>query len=561
MPTFEDYGIDTRGKTGSFKVPCPKCSHTRKNPKDPCLSVDTDKFLWKCHHCSFAGGLGRGFGIERERKVFKRPSFTPSPMVHPSLVEYFNGRGIMAKTIESAKIKLHSKYFHEEEAEVPAIQFPYFRNGECVNIKSRALARKAFMQEGGAEKVLYGLDGIAAHAWAVIVEGEIDALSLWQAGVPNCLSVPDGAPPAGSKGSDLKFEYLVNCEAELAHLTKIILAVDNDGPGQALEEELARRLGPERCYRIQWPEGIKDANEFLVARGGEALAAYMDQCQPWPIAGIVEVKDLVDEIEALFLQGEGRGLSTGIIALDEFYTVQVGEMTIVTGIPGHGKSELLDALLVNLSEEHGWRHGMCSPENFPVAGHVAKLMEKYIRKPFRVGPTQRMDWTDLTNGMQWLQEHFVFFNPPEDELNIEAVLALTKKVVARYGIRGMVIDPWNEFEHSLDRNQTETSYIGETLTKIRRFGRNHGVHMWVVAHPMKLKKREDGSYPVPTPYDINGSANWRNKADNCLTIYREVDAEDDRQVQVHVQKIKFRQTGKVGMAELYWNPVNGRYSS
>lgn len=560
MSTFADHGIDTKGRSGNVKTHCPKCSHTRKNPKDPCLSVDTDKKIWLCHHCGFAGGLGVGLGIERERKAYKKPVFVPSPMVHPSLVEYFNKRGIMAKTVESAKIKLANKYFHEADGEIPAIQFPYFRNEWCVNIKSRALSRKAFMQEGGAEKVFYGLDGIAKESWAVVVEGEIDALSFWQAGVVNCLSVPDGAPPAGSKPSDAKFEYIPNCEPEMAHLTKIIIAVDSDEPGKVLEEELARRLGPERCYRIQWPDGIKDANEFLLARGAEALVAYLESAQPWPIAGIVEVRDLVEEIEALFLQGEGRGLLTGMVPLDQLYSVQVGEMTIVTGIPGHGKSELLDALMVGLGENHGWRIGMCSPENFPVAGHASKLIEKYIGKPFRVGPTQRMGWEELAHGTQWLQDHFVFFNPPEDEITIQAVLELGKKAVSRYGIRGMVIDPWNEFEHNRESHKTETEYIGETLTKIRRFGRNHGVHMWVVAHPMKLKKREDGTYPVPTPYDINGSANWRNKADNCLSIYRDVEAEDSRAVQVHVQKVKFRQTGKVGMAELSWNPANGRYS-
>lgn len=560
MATFEDYGIDTKGRSGNVKTACPKCSHTRKNPKNPCLSVDTDKKVWKCHHCSFSGGLGDGLGVERERKPYKRPVFTPSPMVHPQLVEYFNKRGIMAKTVESAKIKLATKYFHEAGGEIPAIQFPYFRKEWCVNVKSRALDRKAFMQEAGAEKVLYGLDGIADVDWAVVVEGEIDALSFWQAGITNCVSVPDGAPPAGSKPSDVKFEYIPNCEKELAHLTKIIIAVDSDGPGQTLEEELARRLGPERCYRIQWPEGIKDANEFLLARGAEALAAYLESAQPWPIAGMVEVRDIVDEIEALFLGGDGRGVSTGILPLDQFYSVQVGEMTIVTGIPGHGKSELLDALMVNVAERHGWKFGVCSPENFPLAEHAAKLIEKYIGLPFRVGPTARMEWRQLVDGMQWLQEWFVFFNPPEDELSIDAVMAIARKVVSRYGIRGMVIDPWNEFEHSMDRNQTETNYIGETLTKIRRFGRNHGVHMWVVAHPAKLKKREDGTYPVPTPYDISGSANWRNKADNCLTVYRDLEGEDDRAVQVHIQKIKFRRTGRVGMAELSWNPVNGRYS-
>ena len=560
MNTFADYGIDTKGRSGNVKTVCPKCSHTRGNPKDPCLSVDTEKQVWKCHHCSYAGGLGKGVGIDRDRKVYRRPVFQPEPMVHPQLREWFAARGIGVEALAEAKIKLGMKYFHEAGGEVQAIQFPYFRGGECVNIKSRGLDRKAFMQEGGAEKIFYGLDGIADSSWAVVVEGEIDQLSFVQAGVRNCLSVPDGAPPAGAKASDQKFEYIPNCEADLAHLSKIILAVDNDGPGKTLEEELARRFGPERCYRVQWPTGIKDANEFLLAHGGEALRKFVESCEPWPISGVVEVQSLVDEIESLFLQGEGRGALPGWHGLNPYYSVQVGEMTVVTGIPGHGKSEMIDALMVNLADTLGWVFGVCSPENFPIAGHVAKLMEKYIGKPFRVGPTARMDWTDLVNGIQWLQDHFVFFNPPEDELNIPAVLNLAKKVVTRYGIRGIVLDPWNEFEHAIAHGQTETGYIGETLTRIRRFARMYGVHVWVVAHPMKLKKREDGTYPVPTPYDINGSAHWRNKADNCIAIYRDVEADDDHAVQVHVQKVRFRQTGKVGMAELSWNPVNGRYS-
>lgn len=560
MATFDEYGIDTKGKRGNIRTICPKCSHDRKNPKDPCLSVDTEKACWLCHNCHWSGGLGRGLGLHRDRRVYKKPVFTPSPLVHPQLGEWFRKRGIMPETIKAAQVKLTKKYFQALDTEVQAIQFPYFRGGECVNIKSRAIEHKTFMQEGGAEKIFYNLDGIADDSWAIVVEGEVDALSFMQAGLKNCLSVPDGAPPAGSKPSNTKFEYIPNCESELAHLTKIILAVDNDGPGETLEEELARRLGPERCYRIQWPDGVKDANEFLVARGAEALKAFVETCEPWPISGVLEAKSFVDEIEALYKEGEGRGTSTGWLAVDQYYTVQPGEMTVVTGIPGTGKSELLDGLMVNLAKNDEWVFGVCSPENFPLAIHASKLIEKYVGKPFRVGPTQRMSWSELADGMQWLQDHFVFFNPPEDELNIAAVLELGKKVVTRYGIRGLIIDPWNEFEHSMERGQSETNYIGETLTKIRRFGRNHGVHMWVVAHPMKLKKREDDTYPVPTPYDINGSANWRNKADNCVTVHRDAAADDTREVQVHVQKVRFRKTGKVGMALLSWNPVNGRYS-
>ncbi len=82
--------------------------------------------------------------------------------------------------------------------------------------------------------------------------------------------------------------------------------------------------------------------------------------------------------------------------------------------------------------------------------------------------------------------------------------------------------------------------------------------MWVVAHPQKLYRREDGSYPVPTPYDISGSAHWRNKPDNCLTIWRD-ENEPDLPVKLYVQKVRFREVGSVGMVELRWNRLNGRY--
>lgn len=556
--TFADIGIETRGKTGQLKTLCPQCSHTRKTPKDPCLSVNTETGTWHCHHCQWHGKLG-GAGLERTAKTYQRPLFTASPMVHPQLVEWFRSRGIGVGVLERAKVKLTHKYFAAVGGDIQAIQFPYFRGGVCVNIKSRGLEQKVFTQEAHAEKVFYGLDDLALQDWAVIVEGEMDKLSFAEAGLWNVLSVPDGAPPEHSKPSDAKFEFIPNCELDLSPLAKIILAVDNDGPGHTLEEELARRIGPERCWRVSWPPGMKDANAFLLAYGAEALRNIVEQATPWPIAGLVEPATLVDDVEALYLSPQVKGLGTGWLTVDQLYTVKAGDLTVVTGIPGSGKSEWLDALAVNLADDHGWRMAFCSPENWPIAEHAAKLLEKIVRKPFRVGPTVRMGWADLANGLQWMQDHIVFFSPPEDDMTVQAVLRLARMAVTRYGIRGLVIDPWNEFEHQRGAGQSETEYIGETLTLIRRFARKHGVATWVVAHPTKLKKLESGAYPCPTPYDINGSSNWRNKADNCLTVHR--DAEDEESlVQLHVQKIRWRHVGKIGMAELRWNPVNGRYS-
>ncbi|HBP90854.1 MAG TPA: topoisomerase [Nitrospiraceae bacterium] len=560
--TFADVGIDTRGRMGNVKTTCPQCSASRKNSKDPCLSVNTDKKLWKCHNCDWSGSLKNldDFGMRRARKTYKRPTYTPSDKPEAPLVSWFQGRGISQEVVKRNKITLGKKFFPAIEKDVDAIQFPYYRKGEVVNVKYRAWESKAFTQEAGAEKIFYGLDDLDGLDWAVIVEGELDKLACEVAGVVNVLSVPDGAPPAKSKPTDTKFEYIRNCEQELVGLKKIILAVDNDGPGATLEAELARRLGPERCYRVQWPEGCKDANECLSAFGASVLEEVLNNAKPWPIAGIVEPKDLIDKVFQLHEEGWKGGLSTGWKSVDQHYTVKLGQLTIVTGIPGHGKSEFLDAMVINLADQQGWVIGVCSPENWPLQDHLAKLLEKYNGKPFGQGPTQRMEHQDLVDGIQWLQDHFAFFSPPETEMTIEKILELAGQAVKRYGINGLIIDPWNELDHSRPINLTEAEYISKCLTKVRRFARNHEVHVWLVAHPTKLKKNDtDGTYPVPTPYDISGAAHWRNKADNCLSIYRDVGG-DDQRVQLHIQKIRSRQVGKIGAVELLWDSINGRYS-
>ncbi|XP_057465094.1 primase homolog protein-like [Actinidia eriantha] len=128
------------------------------------------------------------------------------------------------------------------------------------------------LQEKGTEKILYGLDDIEEADEIIIVEGEIDKLSMEEAGFLNCLSVPDGAPQKlstkelPSPEKDYTFQYLWNCKEYLDKASRIILATDSNKPGAALAEKLARRLGRERCWRVSWPKKdefscFKDANE------------------------------------------------------------------------------------------------------------------------------------------------------------------------------------------------------------------------------------------------------------------------------------------------------------
>ena len=141
---------------------------------------------------------------------------------------------------------------------------------------------------------------------------------------------------------------------------------------------------------------------------------------------------------------------------------------------------------------------------------------------------------------------------------IDWILEKAKAAVLRHGIKGLLIDPYNEVEHHRNRNMTETGgYVSQILGKVKRFAENHGVHVWFVAHPAK-PMRDGGKLPVPTLYDISGSANWANKADIGLVVYREMDM--GNVVQLHLRKVRFKEVGQVGVVELEWDRVTGRYS-
>lgn len=559
MKTFADFGIEVSGNaSGEVTAVCPQCSNQRRKKRAKCLSVNATDGVWNCHHCGWAGTLKQGGHrneLHWQKPEWRRPS--PLPVNETEqMFSWFANRGITSEVVRRNGITTTTVYMPQIEEETRALAFPFMRGDEVINHKYRD-SKKNFRMDAGAQRVLYGLNDISAST--IIVEGEMDKLSLEVAGFANCVSVPDGAPAADSKDYAGKFDFLHADELAVASVQQWIIAVDNDPPGKRLEDELSRRFGREKCLRVTWPAGCKDANEVLLKYGPEDLAACIAEAQPYPIAGVFEVCDLSAQIEQLYENGWEKGVSTGWSNIDDYYTVRPGEFTVLTGIPNSGKSNWLDALCVNLADREGWRFAIFSPENQPVEDHAARLVEKHLRKPFGTGPNARMTKDELREGLRWANKHFYFVLPDDDsDWTLEAVLESAAALVKKHGIRGLVIDPWNELEHMRDRDMSETEYISKSLKHIRQFGRKHGVHIWVVAHPAKLYRDKDGTYPVPSLYDISGSAHWRNKADNGICIWREF-APHVSAVQVHVQKIRFRQIGKVGMGEVHYNKVTQTY--
>jgi twinkle protein len=189
---------------------------------------------------------------------------------------------------------------------------------------------------------------------------------------------------------------------------------------------------------------------------------------------------------------------------------------------------------------------------------MEKLAEKVVGKPFDRERHNRMTRQEAAEAFLFIDDHFTFMLP--EYPTVDTLLDRARQLVVQRGIRGFIIDPWNEINPVRDGSISETDYISQALTKIRTFARANQVHVWLVAHPTKLQKdRNTGAYPVPTPYDVSGSAHWRNKADNCITVFRDV-ADEHALVQVHVQKVRKKANGKVGMVEFEYDRASGRYT-
>lgn len=283
----------------------------------------------------------------------------------------------------------------------------------------------------------------------------------------------------------------------------------------------------------------------------------------------LDANDLRERGRRLWKAGLPRGASTGWPSVDHHYTVAPGQFTVITGWPGSGKSEWLDAVLMNLARQ-GWRFALYSPENQPEEVHLAKMAEKFLGLPFGDGPSDRMSLEEFDEAVDSMREWFGFMAPTIDTervvFGMEQILLGAELRFRALGVwhskenmRGLVVDPWNELEHQRPNHWSETEYISATLSMVRAWARTHRVHVWIVAHPQKQRRNDAGELPVPRPDMISGSQHWWNKSDNCVTVWRDFDNPDTTDVQIHVQKVRFKHVGRPGKITLRYERVTGRY--
>ena len=538
---FNVHGLEEGKKQGV----CPVCSHNRKpkNQKAKCASYDWERGLGTCHNCNSSFQLHTYKRKGKAEKVYVKPEKILMRAPGSKVEEWFNTRGISKQTLSDLKITEGPEWMPQTGKSENVIKFNYFMGGELTNVKYRD-GRKNFKLYKGAEKVFYNIDSIVGFEYCVIVEGEMDVLALHEAGVTNAISVPNGATLNSNN-----LDYLDSCIDYFEDKEKIILAVDSDEAGQALQTELIRRLGSEVCY-ISTFDDCKDANEYLLKYGSEKLTERITGAKPVPLENVTTFRDIEDEITDFVRNGFKKGFQVGLSNFDEIFSTYTGQFITVTGIPSSGKSDFVDQMVVGYNANYGWKTAFASPENVPTYLHAHKLM----RKTWQGMPTRE----DI-GGDRWNQiaDHCNsnYFHIDMERYTLESVLKKAAELVKRKGIKCLVIDPFNKVRDVDCKTEDVNRYTMEYLSKIEIFAKKYDVLVFIVAHPTKMYKDKDGKIEEPTMYNIKGGGEWYDASYHGLLVHRDYEA---KTVKCKVLKVKFQNLGENGAeAHFKWEPKSG----
>jgi twinkle protein len=543
IDVFNQYDLEVGKKEGI----CPKCSADRKpeNRKAKCAMYDWERGLGTCMNCDEVFQLHtfkRKGGTDKE---YVLPEWKNNTELSAGAVKWFEERGISQKTLTNMKISEGSEWMPQVSKEVNTIQFNYFINDQLINTKYRD-GRKNFKLVKGAEKVFYNINNIVGHDWCVIVEGEMDALSLYDVGITNVVSVPNGATL-----NRLNLDYLDNCIEYFEDKQKIILATDSDEAGQNLQQELIRRFGAEVCWMADF--GIhKDANDMLMADGRNAVIDAIHNAKAVPLENVVTVNDINDELEEFIHEGFKPGFQVGLDNFDSIFSTYTGQFITVTGVPSSGKSDFVDRMAVGYQMKYGWKTAFASPENKPTFLHAHKLIRKiggWMPKQEDLGSSK---WRDCWNVVN---DNFYFIE--SERYDLDTVLKKGAELVKRKGIKCLVIDPFNKVKMKGAADMSITDATMEYLARIETFAKKYDVLVVIVAHPTKMYKKDDGTMDEPTMYNIKGGGEWYDASYHGLLVHRNY---ANNTVKVKVLKVKFQNLGEnQAEAHFKWNHASGDY--
>lgn len=566
MADFIDFGINVPAhRTGHVKVICPKCKQRKSGTREKDLSVDLTNGVWKCHSqkCGWTGSLNTG-NKSQVKKEYVKPEWKNNTDLTDTAVKYFESRGIPQFTLRENKVTSGYDWMPKAGKEIETIHFNYFLNGELINIKYRG-RNKDFRLHKDAKLIMYGLDWIKDSKDCYIVEGEIDMLSVWAAGINYVISVPNGAS-MGNSG----LEYIDNSIEYLDHIERFFIATDTDAPGINLRNELIRRLGEERCYTVELEK--KDANEYLcqlidgkyqpLPNGKENLLEALKNFKEVKVEGVFDLEGNFQEMLTSFRSGKIRGTTTYFENVDHHWTWRSKEVTLVTGYNNEGKTNLMFQFAVLKAYYEDWKFALYSPENTPMGDLYDDLIHCYVGIGCdKFYANNLMTEQQYIDACGFINDHFFLINPEEDN-TIDNIFSKTKFLVNRKGIKALIIDPYNQIEHLMERGEREDLYISRFMSQLKRYSVKYDLCIILIAHQVTPLFSKNEDYPQPDAYKIKGGGTFSDKADNVLVVWRPYRRSDptNKEVKFIACKIKKqRLVGIPGETELYYSRAKNQY--
>lgn len=399
---------------------------------------------------------------------------------------------------------------------------------------------------------LYNVEGLGEDPDEVIFVDRVnDVEELLSIGF-NYVVTFEGSPSAGNALSD---------NAEILKKPKRIVLAGTRGEIER-REELARRLGRHRCVLVEWPDNYSNAEETSAGLGANTVIELIAAATKYPIEGLYNPSGPI--LLALRDRKPPNTMTTGTSASDALplRLPTEGRLIVVTGFPAGGKTSWTRYVMMHTAQFHDRKWGVFSPEMMPWEQFAADCAEVITGKSFWSEPLiDQMTREEVESVGRWLEQRLTMIVcDSEDEApNMRWLLDRARDAVLRDGITDLLIDPWNEIDHSRPAGMTETDYIGRSLQQLKAFSARYGCNVWIIAHPAKptgLKAGEEK--PPPGPYDIASSAHWANKPDLGITIH----SPEQGLTILWVWKARFRRFGtKDTKCEMEFNPLNGRFSN
>ena len=541
--------LDLKRLSGKEAIRCPKCDDVRTDKRDKSLKIDHNSGIGKCFYCEAL--TFRESNLDKIQTKYTYPSqeWKNYTQLSDKLVKYcWFERMISQNTLNHFDITEEEMYFPQHQSKKNAITFNYFEGELVVNKKYRS-ADKKFTQHSGGKPIFYNINSIIGFDKVYIVEGEFDVLAMYEAGYKNVISLPNGA-----NDND---DYWINSEKYLKEIKHFVIGTDTDDKGIDTRNKIAHRLGRFRCTFIEWIG--KDANDDLKS---SQIKNSVSNEKRFPIGGTFNTFDLLDDTLRLYNDGMPKTIfpkSEMFKGFENDFSIMMGQLTVVTGIPSHGKSSFVDWYALNLANDYNYKLSIFSPEHNPLGLYNSKYASLATGKPFF--GNNRMSEKELLEYTEWSKEK-LYFTTSEESITSDWdwLLEKFKEQMFTYGINMFIIDAWNKV--LMPKGFQGKDGIDQILTRLTSFCIQYNVHVFLVAHPTKMKKHEKtGKYEIPDLYSVSGSSDFRNQTHNGLCVYREFGNEVEQGCTMVINlKTKYDFQGKITSSTKFnWNDDNRRF--